>query len=136
MINKAKKVTVKAVFKKDGRILCVKDLKGIWELPGGKIDGNEQPEEALKRELAEELGWNKVNIKNIIDAWSFSSEEGDVRYRFVVLVYVCTTEEEAITESSEYIEYRWVPIAEIETLSMRDGYKKTISKLLSTTLSS
>lgn len=52
---------VAAVIEKDGRVLLAKRrqgdiLAGKWEFPGGKIDPGETPEEALKRELQEELG--------------------------------------------------------------------------------
>ena len=50
---------VAAVIKKDGKILATQrgygDLEGGWEFPGGKVESNETPEEALVREIEEEL---------------------------------------------------------------------------------
>tara|TARA_B100001758_G_C18093890_1_gene444827 strand:- start:156 stop:554 length:399 start_codon:yes stop_codon:yes gene_type:complete len=51
---------------REGRILLSqrpsgKSMAGLWELPGGKVENEELPEEALIRELKEELG---------IDTWS------------------------------------------------------------------
>ena len=38
----------------DGRILLVQSLEGHWQLPGGAVDPDEHPEEALRRECLEE----------------------------------------------------------------------------------
>ncbi|TRD22646.1 (deoxy)nucleoside triphosphate pyrophosphohydrolase [Palleronia caenipelagi] len=59
-------VSAVALVDVDGRVLLAqrpegKSMAGLWEFPGGKIEPGERPEDALIRELHEELG---------IDTWS------------------------------------------------------------------
>jgi 8-oxo-dGTP diphosphatase len=54
-------VVAAALVDTEGRVLIAqrppgKQLAGLWEFPGGKLDPGERPEQALARELAEELG--------------------------------------------------------------------------------
>jgi 8-oxo-dGTP diphosphatase len=54
-------VVAAALIDADGRVLIAqrpagKQLAGLWEFPGGKLDDGERPEVALIRELHEELG--------------------------------------------------------------------------------
>ena len=58
-------VVAAALIDKDGRVLLAqrppnKSMAGSWEFPGGKVEDGENPEDALIRELNEELG---------IDTW-------------------------------------------------------------------
>ena len=54
-------VAAVALIDADGRVLIAqrpegKQLAGLWEFPGGKVETGERPEETLIRELHEELG--------------------------------------------------------------------------------
>ena len=58
-------VVAAALVDSDGRLLVQqrpqgKPMAGLWEFPGGKVEADELPEQALIRELREELG---INVK-------------------------------------------------------------------------
>lgn len=60
---------VAAIIQKDDQFLATQrgygQFKGLWEFPGGKIDLNETKEEALEREIKEELNCD-IDIKRFI----------------------------------------------------------------------
>lgn len=51
---------VAGVVRREGRVLLSRRIRGtdvgLWEFPGGKVERGESPEQALERELREELG--------------------------------------------------------------------------------
>ena len=63
-----------------------KFLSGYWEFPGGKVEKNETPENAIIREVKEELN---VNINNKCIAPLSFSEFDYKKFQLLLLLYVC-----------------------------------------------
>jgi 8-oxo-dGTP diphosphatase len=84
-------VVAVALIDPDNRVLIAqrpkhKQLGGLWEFPGGKLDPGERPEAALIRELHEELG---ITVKEACLApLTFASHAYD-DFHLLMPLYVC-----------------------------------------------
>ena len=84
-------VSAVALIDRDGRVLIAqrpegKTMAGLWEFPGGKIEGDETPGSALIRELGEELGINTV--ASCLAPLSFASHHY-TNFHLLMLLFVC-----------------------------------------------
>lgn len=130
MSEKIQRITVKAIIHRNDSVLLVQDHRGKWEMPGGKIDFNESPEDAIRRELQEELGFINIVVGGIINVWTFSVDAEGNEYQFIVIVYEITANDGEVKKSDEHMQCEWIPVDKIDSLHMREGYKQSIRKFL------
>jgi len=80
-----------ALIDRDGRVLATqrpdgKDHAGLWEFPGGKIEVGETPEQAIVRELYEEL--NIEPCERCVEPLTFTTHD-DGKRSITLLLYIC-----------------------------------------------
>jgi 8-oxo-dGTP pyrophosphatase MutT (NUDIX family) len=107
------------------RVLLLKNEREEWELPGGRIEIGETPEECVAREIAEETGW-KVAAEPIIDSWMYYIDAVE-RHVFIV-TYGCHPESDVEPIlSHEHKEIGLFTEQEVADLRMPDGYRRSIA---------
>ena len=119
MSKKLVLVVACALIDEDGRVLITKrpegrEMAGLWEFPGGKIEVGELPEAALIRELQEELG---VNVSNSCLAPLTFASHSYQDFHLLMPVYVCRKWNGEIT-ALENQELAWVRPNRLNTYPM------------------
>lgn len=117
------------IINKDNKYLCAqrrgdKQLSYKWEFPGGKFELNETGEEALIRELAEELAVEIHNI-NLYDNYSHDYGFG----AFDLYFYHCDIIDDSNIVLSEHIQYGWFSLDELKKMDFVESSRKILNKL-------
>jgi len=98
-----------ALVDEDNRVLIAKrpgdkHMGGLWEFPGGKVEENETPEEAIIRELAEELGIDVT--QSCLAPLTFASHDYD-QFHLLMPLFICRQWNGEV-EAKEGQELTWV----------------------------
>ena len=105
---------VAAIIRKEDKIFATQrgygDWKDWWEFPGGKMEAGETPEEALKREIKEELSAD-INVEEFLTTVEYDYPA----FHLTMHCYLCTLLDEAM-HLNEHEAARWLSKAELQSV--------------------
>ena len=118
-----------------GRVLLVRHSNGgVWVAPGGAVDPDERPADAVVREVREETG---LRVEPTALRGVFGGPEFRVRYAngdetaYVMAVYECRRLDcELQADGVETLDVRWVEPEELEGLALPSWVRVVLSETL------
>jgi 8-oxo-dGTP diphosphatase len=120
---------VAAIVRRNGKILITRRLDhvhlgGLWEFPGGKVEGEESLEGALLREILEELG---INIAAGPEIFTI---EHDYPSKSVRLHFFDCTVIQGEPQALDVSDLRWVTPSQLADFEFPPADAKLIQKLM------
>ena len=106
---------VAAIIIEDGKVFAAKrkdagELALKWEFPGGKIEPGETGEEAIVREIMEEL-----SATIVVDRYLMTVEHQYKTFHLTMDAYQCIVTDGTL-EISEHVDSHWLPVEELHSL--------------------
>jgi 8-oxo-dGTP diphosphatase len=118
------------IFDQDRLLVCQRNSQGSfalkWEFPGGKLEPGEGCEDALRRELKEELGIEAGRVDEF-----FRHEHIYPKIARVNLIFFRVEDYSGELKNLVFQQIKWVPIKALGQMDFLDGDFPLIQKLLS-----
>lgn len=123
------KIAQKVIVVNDNKVLLMQDpreKKEIWELPGGRMNVDEDPKVAIQREFEEELG-TQIEVGSVVHMEQFI--QGSENARAFVIVYEATLvnpAEDFLVDDREVSKVDWFTQEEAMKLQFYPEYKRAL----------
>ena len=118
------------IINRKGLILVIKragdetHLENLWDVPGGRFDYEETPQEGLKREIMEEAGL-EAEVIEPVTSWTFMRDNGEQVFG---TTFLCEPENPEIKLGEEHTDFQWVRKEELDSLEMHDELREGLKK--------
>ena len=118
---------VAAIIRKDDKIFATQrgygDFKDWWEFPGGKMESGETPEEALKREIREEL-----SAEISVDEFLCTIDYDYPKFHLTMHCYLCSLIGEAL-HLNEHEAAKWLAKEDLDSVKWLPADVKVVEKI-------
>lgn len=128
-MEKFQKIVVTGFVYNKGKTLLLKRsskesfLPEYWELPGGKVNFGEIPEDGLVREYKEETGL-EISVGKPFRTFSYVSS--DSNRHTVEIVYECFLKGGEVLISDAHSEFAWIAESDIKSLLISEEMSKSV----------
>ena len=132
-MDKFFEVCARAFIVKDGKILfCKRKEADYYFFPGGHIDFSEKAEEALEREMQEEIGKSISNLKFIGANENYFNKDGDKHHEFN-LVFSGEIPDGEVKALEDYLEFAWIDLnfldqEKIQPIALKNELQKWLNE--------
>lgn len=120
------RISVRAIIRKNDKTLLLRrangrqSILGKYELPGGRLDYKEQPEDSLRRTIHDEVGLH-IKTMHLFDAVTYiDKDDRDIQYAVIVYVVSLGDESQTVKLSQNYDKYLWEKMSSIQQESTTD----------------
>ncbi len=102
---------------------------GEWSIPGGAVELGEKLEEAVIREVCEEVNL-VIRVGEVVEVLEriFPDPEGRVQYHYVLVDFLCEHLSGKAKPSSDALEVKWVHLSNISRYRLPERTKRIIQK--------
>lgn len=123
------RIAVRAIIRKDEKTLLLRrangrpSILGKYELPGGKLEYGQQPEDALTKNLQDEAGL-VVQTAQLFDVLTYiDHDDRDIQYVFILYLVSLGAGGGKVTLSQNYDHYVWKKVSDIQQSDLTESAK-------------
>lgn len=120
------RLSVRAIINEDGKALLLKrasgrpSILGRYELPGGKLAYGEQPEDALRRYLHDDVGLH-IDSAQLFDAVTYIDyDDREIQYGVIAYIVKLAPRSHPIKLSRSYSKYKWHSVSSSQHSELTD----------------
>ena len=122
-------ISVRAIIREDQKTLLLRrasgrqSILGKYELPGGRLDYGEQPEDALARYLKDDAGL-VIQSAQLYDVLTYiDHDDRDIQYTFILYLVSLSANGNKVRVSQKYDQYAWKKLGDVRQEELTESAK-------------